>query len=341
MAGLGFSFKRITNNQYLIDNKRVDLVNQTSVEPPMVSVTMITYNHERYISQAIEGVMMQKTNFSIKLIIGEDCSTDTTREIVSQYQIQYPNKIILKLPELNLGVNINSLSNKLLCTGKYIAECEGDDYWTDPYKLQKQVDLLEANSQCNYVFTNRSTLKPDGSIDQTDYILPELFDLHFLLKQNIMPSTQTVLFRNPGIFQLEKWGRILNKGFNGDWILLFMLTYNVKIGFLKENTAVYREGVGIISKTNNAYKYINGLNTNKQIDLLTNYEYSYHIGVYDFHYQNITYSYLENNEKLKGLKWFFKTEFYKFFNANSNSFFTRNNWIFFKHSIKLLVKTNK
>ena len=245
MAGLGFSFKRITNNQYLIDNKRVDLVNQTSVEPPMVSVTMITYNHERYISQAIEGVMMQKTNFSIKLIIGEDCSTDTTREIVSQYQIQYPNKIILKLPELNLGVNINSLSNKLLCTGKYIAECEGDDYWTDPYKLQKQVDFLEGNSDYVLSFHPIRILEATGKL-ANDYLtfVPEKHEsLEIIAERGNFIQTPSVVFRNC-LNQLPK-EILLSPA--GDYFLYMILAQYGKISQLNETMAIYRHHSGIWS----------------------------------------------------------------------------------------------
>jgi glycosyltransferase involved in cell wall biosynthesis len=106
---------------------------------------MITYNHEKFIAQAIESVMMQKTNFPIELIIGEDCSTDNTRAICIEYQKKYPKIIELQLPEINKGMTRNCIENMLAAKGKYIALCEGDDYWTDPLKLQKQVDFLEAN----------------------------------------------------------------------------------------------------------------------------------------------------------------------------------------------------
>jgi len=110
---------------------------------PVVSVYMITYNHESYIAQAIEGIMMQQTDFPIELVIGEDCSTDRTREICLEYQDKYPEIIRLLLPEKNIGIYKNSKSTFIECKGKYIAICEGDDYWTDPLKLQKQVYFLE------------------------------------------------------------------------------------------------------------------------------------------------------------------------------------------------------
>lgn len=120
----------------------------------LVSVCMITYNHEKFISEAIEGVLMQKTTFPIELIIGEDCSTDTTRSICIDYQKKYPEIIKLQLPETNKGMMRNFIENMQAATGKYIALCEGDDYWTDPYKLQKQVDFLEANPEYSIIFHN-------------------------------------------------------------------------------------------------------------------------------------------------------------------------------------------
>mgnify|MGYP001248218371 CR=1 FL=1 len=124
-----------------------------STQQPLVSVHMITYNHEKYIAQAIEGVLMQKTNFLFELVIGEDCSTDSTRVICKEYADRYPN-IIKLLPDAgkNLGMMENAIRTTMACTGKYIALCEGDDYWTDPYKLQKQVDFLEAHN--DYGLTN-------------------------------------------------------------------------------------------------------------------------------------------------------------------------------------------
>lgn len=114
----------------------------------IVGIKMITYNHEKYISHAIESVLMQKTNFRFELIIGEDCSTDRTREIVIDYYKKNPNTIRLVLNEHNLGMNKNSFNideeNK---EAKYTIGLEGDDYWTDPLKLQKQVDFLEEHPE--------------------------------------------------------------------------------------------------------------------------------------------------------------------------------------------------
>jgi glycosyltransferase involved in cell wall biosynthesis len=114
--------------------------------PLLVSICMITYNHEPYIQQAVESVVTQKTEFRIELVIGEDCSTDNTRKICDALQEKYPALIKLLPSVKNLGVTPNFVRTLEACTGKYIAFCEGDDYWIDPSKLQKQVEFLEANS---------------------------------------------------------------------------------------------------------------------------------------------------------------------------------------------------
>lgn len=119
-----------------------------------VSVLMITYNHEKFIAQAIDSILMQQVNFEYEIVIGEDCSTDNTRDIVINYQRKYPDKIRALLPETNLGMQKNLVQTLKACQGKYIALCEGDDYWIDPLKLKKQVDFLEANPEYSLVFCN-------------------------------------------------------------------------------------------------------------------------------------------------------------------------------------------
>lgn len=110
---------------------------------PVVSVNMITYNHEPYIRQAIEGVMMQKADFEFELVIGEDCSSDKTREICFEYQRRYPDKIRVLWAEQNV-YKLGGNSRRCLAhsRGEFIAFCEGDDYWIDPLKLQKQVAVM-------------------------------------------------------------------------------------------------------------------------------------------------------------------------------------------------------
>jgi len=121
---------------------------------PLVSVKMITYNHEPYIVQAIEGVVKQETEYPFELIIGEDCSTDGTREIVFEYQKKYPEIIRVITSDKNVGVKKNGYRTTNTCRGKYLAFCEGDDYWHHPDKLQKQVDYMESHPECGLVFAD-------------------------------------------------------------------------------------------------------------------------------------------------------------------------------------------
>lgn len=121
---------------------------------PLVSVKMITYNHAAFIAQAIEGVLQQKTNFPVELVIGEDCSTDGTREIVCKYREKFPDIIRVITSDGNVGAKKNWYRTTKACRGKYIAFCEGDDYWHHPEKLQKQVGYLENHTECGLVYSS-------------------------------------------------------------------------------------------------------------------------------------------------------------------------------------------
>ena len=134
---------------------------------PLVSVHMITYNHEPYIAKAIEGVLMQETDFPIELIIGEDCSTDRTAEIVIEYQKKHPDIIRVITSDKNVGAHKNGWRAEKACRGKYVAYCEGDDFWIHPKKLQMQVDYLESHSECGLVHGDIDRLhQKTGHVEQ-------------------------------------------------------------------------------------------------------------------------------------------------------------------------------
>lgn len=120
----------------------------------LVTISCITYNHEKFIGQAIESFLMQKTNFKFEVIIHDDASTDKTQEIIKKYEKKYPNiikPIYQKENQYSQGKKISLIINEKI-KGKYVALCEGDDYWTDPYKLQKQVEYMEKNPDCGMCF---------------------------------------------------------------------------------------------------------------------------------------------------------------------------------------------
>lgn len=201
----------------------------------VVSVCMITYNHEKYISQAIDSVLMQKTNFDYEIVIGEDCSTDRTREIVLEYKAKYPDKIKLLLQEKNVGMMQNFIDTLKACSGKYIALLEGDDYWTDPYKLQKQVDFLEANPEYVLTFHKISILHLNGNITIHPNLQKNIFGLEDLISGNFVP-TCSVVFRNIP-FEFPSFYRRLRIG---DYPLYFLLMKYGKFYYLDFNMATYR-----------------------------------------------------------------------------------------------------
>jgi len=142
---------------------------------PLVSVHMITYNHERFISKSIEGVVSQITDYPFELIIGEDCSTDNTREIALEYQKKYPHIIRVIYSKSNVGTHVNFRRVYKSCRGKYIALCEGDDYWIDKYKLSKQINFLSNND--DYVATYHDFIvSHDGNIDESNSNRSNIYD---------------------------------------------------------------------------------------------------------------------------------------------------------------------
>lgn len=243
---------------------------QESLAPKcMVSIKMITYNHEPYIAQAIEGVLMQKTTFKFELVIGEDCSTDLTRKICEDYAKKYPEIIKLLPSEQNLGMIKNGLRTLQACEGKYIAFCEGDDYWTDPLKLQKQVDFLEANDDYGLVHTDYLRYINDLNYFEDNLVKNINRGNIFieLLKENQI-ATLTVMMRKDLAIEAIKTG-ILEKGFLiGDYPLWLEISTKSKIGFLKDITAVYRVLSESASHSNDINKEID---INRTVISITRY----------------------------------------------------------------------
>jgi len=221
----------------------------------MVSVCMITYNQEKYIAEAIEGVLMQQTDFPVELIIGEDCSTDNTRNICLEYKEKHPDFIKLLLPEKNLGIMPNFIATLNACTGKYIALCEGDDYWTDPKKLQKQVDFLEANEDFSICFHHIKIKNEHENIIVDDFNPPEesnVTDIYKLAQKNYIHTQSGVVRRNEEV--LNAISEFSNVSI-GDYVIFMLNAKYGKIKKMPEAMAVYRTGVGVWSSEVNISRY--------------------------------------------------------------------------------------
>lgn len=165
-------------------------------ESPLVSISMLTYNHEKYIQQAIESVLMQRVNFPYQLVVGEDASTDKTREIVLSYVERFPERFSLVFHDRNVGMEKNVLSVRPFLTGKYIACLEGDDYWTDPDKLQRQVDFLETHPE--YIGTSHDVLDVDENGEDypqsSSYFKGRVYTLKQVEQYLLAGHTSTLLY---------------------------------------------------------------------------------------------------------------------------------------------------
>ena len=207
-----------------------------------VSVCTITYNQERFIAQAIESVMTQETDFDWEMVIGEDCSTDRTREICLAYRDKYPDKIRLLLPEKNLGRagKFNFVQTFYACQGQYVALLEGDDFWTSPHKLQKQVDFLDSHPDYAICFARALARADDGGCDAFFIPPPQLekgtYAIDDLLRGNFIAAC-SVMFRNHLFKVFPDWFFALSVG---DWPLHIMNAQHGKIGYIPELMANYR-----------------------------------------------------------------------------------------------------
>lgn len=202
----------------------------------LVSVKMITYNHVHYIAQAIEGVLMQKTDFRFELVIGDDCSSDGTTQIIEDYVERYPNIIRAVIRKKNLGAkgNAKDLNNFLL--GKYVALCEGDDYWTDPYKLQKQVKFFNYNPEYSLCFHSANVLREGKTQTNLFFNLEEReYSPNEIITKWVIP-TATIMCR------LEDYKKMIYREeyIFTDLVLFLTLAEYGKIWCINDCMSIYR-----------------------------------------------------------------------------------------------------
>lgn len=199
---------------------------------------MLTYNQESYIDEAIRSVMLQKRNFSLELVIGNDASTDHTASICQKWKERYPQEIVLLNHTTNLGLQQNFIQSYNQCRGEYIAICEGDDYWCHPEKLQRQVDFLDAHpeySTCfhrviNYYEDNGTKSLSNGKQQQTTDILD-------LARSNYISNVSSIFRR--GLFgELPEWFARVS---TYDYAIHLLNAQFGKIHYISTPMAVYRQ----------------------------------------------------------------------------------------------------
>lgn len=220
---------------------------------PLVSVIIITYNQEKYIKQTVESVLAQQCTFALEIIIGEDCSTDSTRQICIDLQSQYPTTIRLLLNETNKGIVRNYVDTIKEARGKYVADCAGDDFWIDPLKLQKQVDVLEKNTDVILVHTNWKDLD-----EETGTVLDDGRRKKESFKENPVDKNYSIKLLNQyagpifhlctSCFRTEDVKKIFSQYssyFDGtywceDYQLTFLLLQQGKFYYIPDETLMYR-----------------------------------------------------------------------------------------------------
>src|SRR3972149_1616418 len=233
-----------------------------------VSVVIITYNHENFIEQAINSALFQITNFDYEIIIGEDCSKDKTRDIVLEFYRRHPDKIRLLLHEKNVGMNYNFLQTITKSRGESIATLEGDDYWTSPFKLQKQVDLLDNNPELSMCFHNANVFYDDGSRVSYKYNHNDQNDISSVddLWERCIIAFCSAMFRKDPITNLPYWFNTINCP---DWALYILYAEKGKIGYIKETMSAQRihaggvwSGLNEIQQFEEVIKFYHSMNVN-------------------------------------------------------------------------------
>lgn len=249
-------------------------LNLSDFKPPTVNVFVMTYNHEQFIAKTLQGILMQKTNFEYYIVVGEDCSSDDTRKIVQAIADNYPGKFKLLLHEQNIGAMANQLAVQRACTGKFVAICEGDDYWTDPYKLQKQVDFLEANKKYSMCFHNCIVINENDHASirslQINGQEKSTFYTEDLIKQWFIP-TASIVFVNKYFDQPDWFSNIQS----GDIALVLLLSLKGPVKYLDEVMSVYRLHPNGLSNTHVGYnKFLSMCYLYQTFNIHTNYKFN-------------------------------------------------------------------
>jgi glycosyltransferase involved in cell wall biosynthesis len=239
-----------------------------------VSICVIAYNHELFIAQAIESVLMQKADFIYEIIVGEDCSTDCTRRIVEDYRKKYPETITVITSDYNVGGSENFIRVLKACKGEYIAYLDGDDYWTDDKKLQKQVDFLDRDKMKRFIgcFHNVYSLHLDGSMNKNNKYMSNHVKTQRGLLFGHIPHLSATMFRNnlnENTFHILKTHGAL------DWLLHILNAEYGDYGYIDEAMSVYRINInGAYTSLSLQKRGIDNISWMEKINSILHYRYN-------------------------------------------------------------------
>lgn len=240
---------------------------QGYMNTPLISVCVQTYQHAGYISKCLDSILMQETEFPFEIVLGEDESSDGTREICIAYHERHPDRIRLFLRRREDVIYIggrpsgrfNMLENMRMAKGKYIALCEGDDFWIDSLKLQKQFDYLEKESTCSAVFSDIMLVDSQGKFMNESRRVPtglnRLYTYH--LMQGNAIHTANIFFRRELLD--SKAVDFIRRMPYGDMSLYLICSLSGPIGYIPEITSAYRVNVGVMRKVGKAQRARNSM----------------------------------------------------------------------------------
>ncbi len=272
-----------------------------------VSVICVTYNHEKYIREALDSILMQQTDFEFEIRIGEDCSTDGTRDILKEYEKKYPGRFHMYYREKNLGATKNEYELFMDARGKYIAALELDDIWTDPLKLQKQFDFMESNEEYIGVSHDFDIIDKSGRVIENDdnqkikRYFNSRFTLEDFLTEGFIFQTGTHFYRN--IFKDGKDYSIIYTADRliRDKTILSILLDRGDFYILPDTMSAYRRFFDVGAQNGR-----NLTNSNLELDLFTK---AHHIEMlnryfegridYSLQWSDIIYSYIKKYFKEK------------------------------------------
>lgn len=204
----------------------------------MVSVVTLAYNQERYIRQALDSILMQECDFTVECIVGDDCSSDSTAAIIREYEQRHPDRIKPVIRTRNVGARRNLADLLDRCSGRYVAVLDGDDYWTSPHKLQRQVEFMQANPECALSFHGVYAVDEAGEPHDMDLCCtrPTRSEITDLLHENFI-STCTVMYRWGLVGKLPDW---FFETWISDYSIHVLHARHGWIGFIDEVMAAYR-----------------------------------------------------------------------------------------------------
>jgi len=284
-----------------------------------VSISMLAFNHGKYIREALDSILMQKVNFKYEIVVGDDCSSDETQNILKSYAQKHPDKFVLLLRQSNIGATNNYFDVLKHCRGKYVAFLEGDDFWTDENKLQIQVDFLESNKNCDSVAHRHEIVNFKG---ESQYLSHKKLELErYFNKKNAQKHGPNLCHPNTLVFRNFFYGYIDNYTIIKDSnqygihsLMIFLLASRTDIYIMKRCMSSWRKVVSDKSDNFTSFAERNPLLIKKNALLMYINFRNYFGKTYDFS-KNITelfvetlicLLYSEQKEKFKEINSLFK-----------------------------------